>query len=86
MRWDLKSDNRKTYLNYQSWKGLEMREEVWRKKLWNWLEECKWGGGWGKGGRNSKGSVTIRRHLFVSNPSNYESTNDDKVLLFSFLY
>ncbi len=32
------------------------------------------------------GGVTICRHLFISNPCNYEFLNDDRVSLFSFSY
>jgi hypothetical protein len=51
-KWDLKVITQKPNWNYWSWKGQEMREEVWREKLWNKLKECEWGGGWGKSGRN----------------------------------
>jgi len=29
-----------------------MKKEVWGEKLWDRLEECEWGEGWGKSRRN----------------------------------
>jgi len=45
------------------------------------MEERKWGGGWGKNGRNKDGGITICYHLFISTSCNYDYAKDGKVFL-----
>ncbi len=79
MRWDVKRDEIKSLIWIveikKLWRGEKRYEDNSDEKEWKNESEGEDGR---KNGRNKKGGITIRHHLFVFTHCNYEFANDDK--------